>query len=551
MIKKILNGQTKSITLASFILGVAYLGSAALGLLRDRFLASRFGAGDELDIYYSAFRIPDLVAMLLIMGAVSAVIIPVFSQYFTRSKEEAWEFLSALLNLFLISLISVSIILVIFAPYLISLIAPGFSEEKKALAVELTRIMFLSPILLGISNIISGVLQVFHRFFVSALAPLMYNLGIICGILFFFPAIGITGLAWGVVFGGLLHLLIQIPALFSSGFNYKKVSFLSHPGVPKVIKLMVPRSLGLAAGQINLIIITAIASAIPGSIAVFNLANNLSALLIGLVGISFSTAVFPALSLAFSRKAKEEFSHKFSLAFRQILFLIIPLSCLFFILRAQIVRIVLGAGQFGWTDTRLTAACLGIFSLGLFAQSLILLISKTFYAAHNTKTPAIISCLAVTFNATLAIFFFWLLRSPNYFYNLIKNFLDLEDLEIGVVGLSLAFSVSAIFQFILLLYFLYKKYGGLKLNEVFFSLQKILFATLIMVPFAYVTIRSIALFSVDTNKFIGIFFQTTLTVFLSLAVYIGTSFFLRSPELLMFKSSLKRMFSKRNIPNSK
>ena len=544
MIKKILNGQTKSITLASFILGVAYLGSAVLGLLRDRLLASHFGAGDELDVYYAAFGIPDFVALLLIMGAVSAVVIPVFSEYFARSKEEAWKFLSALLNLFLISLISVSIILVIFAPYLISLIAPGFSEEKKALAVELTRIMFLSPILLGISNIISGVLQIFHRFFVTALAPLMYNFGIICGILFFVPVIGIQGLAWGVVFGGFLHFLIQLPALISSGFQYKKISFLSHPGIPKTLTLMIPRSLGLAAGQINILVIIRLASAVSGSIAVFNLANNLTSLLIGLIGISFSTAVFPTLSLAFSREARGDFTRNFSLAFRQIIFLIIPLGCLFFILRAQIVRIVLGAGKFGWIDTRLTAACLGIFSFGLFAQALILLVSKTFYATHNTRIPALISFATVILNACLSLLFVWLLSFQNIFHHFFESFLKLQGIEkIAIVGLALAFSLSGIFQFILLLFSLYKKLGDLNFRTIWLSFQKIAVATVFMAIFAYFMLRLLASVPfINTDTVIGLLLQGGFASLFSLLAYIIVSFSLRSPELLMFLSSLKRRF---------
>lgn len=545
MIRNLLNGQTKNITLASFILGGAYFGSAILGLFRDRLLASRFGAGDELDIYYAAFRIPDFVAMLLIMGAVSAVIIPVFSEYLTRSKKEAWEFVSALFNLFLLLLISVSIILVIFTPYLISLIAPGFSGEKKELAIILTRIMFLSPILLGISNIISGILQVFHRFFATALAPVMYNIGIISGILFFVPKIGISGLAWGVVFGGFLHLLIQLPALFYSGFQYKRISFLTHSGIPKTIRLMAPRSLGLAAAQINLIVITAIASTlISGSIAIFNLANNLSYLLIGLVAIPFSTAVFPSLSLDFSRGAKEKFLEKFALVFRQVLFLIIPTSALFFILRAQIVRIVLGAGQFGWVDTRLTAACLGIFSLGLFAQGLIFLVSKTFYAAHNTKIPALISLATIIMTTGLSFLFVWLLGFANVFSSFIESFLKLEGLEsIRIIGLALAFSLTGILQFILLLTFLCKKFGDLKLQKIWQSFQKIFLATILMIISTYLVLY-LANNLVDTHTLVGLFIQTILAGLLGFLIYLGLTAFLKSPELLTVFDSFKRRFKK-------
>ena len=254
------------------------------------------------------------------------------------------------------------------------------------------RIMFLSPIILGASNMISGILQVFHRFLVTALAPLLYNFGIIIGILFFVPRFGLQGLAWGVVFGGVLHLLIQLPAFIFFGFKYKSNFNYKDPGVVKTIKLMVPRSLGLGAGQLNTIATTAIASTLlAGSIAVFNLANNLSSILVNAVAVSVSTASFPSMSMAFLKDENEEFLRKFSSIFRQIIFLTIPISLLLLILRAQIVRVVLGSGKFGWADTKLTTACLGILALNLIAQAFILFLSKTFYAAHNTKIPAIIS----------------------------------------------------------------------------------------------------------------------------------------------------------------
>ena len=200
MYNHIFNSKTKTITSAAGILAAASLISGFLGLFRDRLLAGSFGAGDELDIYYAAFRIPDFISMVLIMGAISAAIIPIFSEYLVRSHEQAWRFFSNLVNLFFISLIVVSAILIIFVPQILSVIVPGFIGDKKESAVLLTRIMFLSPILLGISNIISGILRVFKRFLVTSLAPIMYNLGIIFGIMFFVPLMGLKGLAWGVVF---------------------------------------------------------------------------------------------------------------------------------------------------------------------------------------------------------------------------------------------------------------------------------------------------------------------------------------------------------------
>ncbi|GAH60793.1 unnamed protein product, partial [marine sediment metagenome] len=179
MFKNILNIQTKNITSAAFVLAGAFFISILLGLIRDRLLARNFGLGFELDIYYAAFRIPDFISMVLIMGAIGAAIIPIFSEYLVKNREEAFKYFSNLLNLFLIFLILICGILFIFAPNLVSLIAPGFSSESKELTILLTRIMFLSPIFLGISNIISGILRVFQRFLITSLAPIMYNLGII------------------------------------------------------------------------------------------------------------------------------------------------------------------------------------------------------------------------------------------------------------------------------------------------------------------------------------------------------------------------------------
>lgn len=457
--RNILNLQTKNITLAALILGIASLTSALLGLFRDRLLAGKFGAGDELDIYYAAFRIPDFISMVLILGAISAAIIPVFSEYLVRSKGEALKFLSNLLNLFLVFLIIICSILFIFAPQLVSLIAPGFSDEKKDLTVLLTRIMFLSPILLGISNIISGILRVFRRFLITSLAPIMYNLGIILGILFFVPQIGIQGLAWGVALGGFLHLLIQGPVLFRIGFKPQWILNILDPGFIKALKLTIPRSLGLAASQINLIVIIAIASTLTaGSIAIFNLAESLSRPLLTLIGVSFSVAAFPTLSLAFSKKDKEKFNQTFSSTFYKILFLIIPLSFLLFLLREQFVKIILKVGEFSLADARLTAACLGMFCLGIFAQSLALLIAKAFYAMHNTKIPAFASVASMFVNIGLCLLFIKFLSFPNFFQENLINFLNLQNLEnIKVIGLPLALSISAIFQFIILLGLFYQR----------------------------------------------------------------------------------------------
>ena len=535
---KLLNIQTKSVGMASIILGGCYIASALLGLLRERLLAGRLGAGNELDAYYAAFTVPDFVALILVFGAISAAIIPIFTGYLQNSKEEAWEYVSALLNVFLTCLIVICSVFIIFAPFFVQIIAPGFSPEKQATTAMLMRIMFLSPIILGISNIVSGILQVFHRFLVTALAPLMYNLGIILGILFFVPWFGLIGLAYGVVLGGLLHLAIQVPALLHSGFKFQASSFklqgFTHPGVWKTLKLMVPRSLGLGAGQINTIATTAIASTLlTGSVAVFNLANNLSNMVISVMAVSLSTAIFPSLSRAYLQDTKTEFEHKFSGAFLQLLFLTVPAGVLLFILRAQVVRVLLGTGRFDWMATRLTAACLGVFAIGLCFQGLIFLLSKTFYAAHNTKIPALVSGVTVAFNIVMSLFFVWLLSLHGTFYGLVQAWLKLQGIEnISVVGLALSFTITGIAEALLLLLLLYKYYKVFRLRTLLVSLSKIIIAAAAAAPAALLVRQGLIIFNiVHLQTFLGVFLQLIISGIAGSATYLLVAYLLHSQEL--------------------
>ncbi len=528
MYRKLLHSEIKTINAAAYILAGSSLISGLLGLLRDRFLAGSFGAGNELDVYYVAFRIPDFVSMVLVMGAISAAIIPIFSSYLAKSKEEAWQYLSNLINVFLYALIVISVILIIFVPQLLTLIAPGFSGAKKEAAVSLTRIMFLSPILLGISNILSGVLRVFKKFLVTSLAPILYNIGIIIGIIFFVPSMGLTGLAWGVVLGAFLHFLIQLPVLFKLGFVFKTKFKLLDPGVLRTIKLTIPRAIGLAAGQINLIVITAIGSTLAvGSIAIFNLANNLRNLPITLIAVSFSTAAFPFLAVYFSRNEKDKLIQEFSNVFRKILFFIFPISALFFLLRVQIIRIILGTGEFSWADTQLTAACLGIFSIGIFTYALSMLVSKTFYAFQNTRIPAIVTLATVALNIALCYFFIQILNFNNVFQRFIINILDLDKIEQNsVIGLPLALLVSGVFQLVVLLILLYKTIGDFRCKEIGEAVLKISAST-VLLSLACYFVRQLTASYVNMNSFIGIFTQATLATLAGTAIYLISSYLLK------------------------
>jgi len=528
--------QTKGIGITAMILAVSAFISGLLGLIRDRVLAGQFGAGQDLDIYFAAFRIPDFVFGVLIVAGISAIFLPLFSEYFNQGADQGWKFASNLLNCFLILLIVICLILVIFTPLLVEFVAPGFNIEQKHLLISLTRIMFLSPIFFGLSSIFSNIANYFNRFLFFSLAPILYNLSIIFGVLFLTPIFGLYGLVYGVILGAFLHWLIQIPAVKISGFKYFPIFNFQSPEIKKSFKLMFPRIIGATASHLNLIVITAIASTLNvGSITVFQFANNLQALPIVLIGSSFALASFPVLSRSWANGQKDEFLQKFSLIFRQILFLIIPASFLIFLIRAQIVRIVLGTGEFGWWETRLTAASLGIFSFGIFALALIPFLSKIFFSFQNTKTPTKIGLCSVGLNIILCFLFVWLLSFSNFFQKFIINFLDLYNInDVAVIGLVLAVSVSAIFQFFLLLFFLKKEISQINLQEIWQSFIKIILASFLMSIFTYLTLHLVGNM-VDMKTFLGVFLQIFLASLVGIFVYFITTYFLKSQELKLIK----------------
>lgn len=333
----------------AIIIGFFSVVSKLIGLLRDRLLASTFGASGELDVYYAAFRLPDFVFNTLVLGALSAAFIPVFLEWWNKDKETSWKITNTLITVLTVVLTISAVIMWIFAEPLMRIIAPGFNFEQHLLTVNLTRIILPSIVIFGISNVISGLLNIFKRFIVYSLAPIMYNLGIVTGIIFFVPRLGVQGLAWGVLLGALLHLLIQLPSAFKIGWHFQFNWQLNFAPVQQVIKLMIPRTLGLAVGQINQVVFTILASTMAaGSLAVFNLANNLQSVPIGILGVSMAVAAFPVLSEAWAKQENGNFAICLAVSLRRILFVVIPFSVLLILLRAQIVRVFFGAGNFDW-----------------------------------------------------------------------------------------------------------------------------------------------------------------------------------------------------------
>lgn len=548
MIKRFFNSQTKTVTFAAGLLSLSALVSRFLGLIRDGLLAGHFGAGIETDIYFAAFRIPDFVYNFIIVGGITIAFLPLFSEYHAKDEKKSWEMTNNLLNVFFVFLIAASAVFFIFTPWLMKIITPGFSPENLKTVSALTRLMFLSPIFFGISSIFSGILHYFNRFLVYSLAPVLYNIGIIVGILFFAPYFGIIGLGMGVVLGSFLHLAIQIPSVLLCGFKYKTVFNFKNPALREIFRLMIPRSFSIGAQQLNLFIITGIASTlVSGSIAIFNFSNNIYHIPIGIFGTSFAIASFPVLSKAWAEGKKKEFFEKFRSTFCQILFFVIPASAFIFLLRAELVRVVLGSlgpGKFDWYATQLTAASLGIFSISIVASSLISFVCRVFFSFKDTKTPTLITGLGVILNIFLSFYLTKSLQESNAFRDFLVKSLDLQGLNnISVIGLALAFSLAAVFQFALLLIFLYKKVGDFDIKEILKSIEKILLATFLSSLFAYFFRLSVNIY-LDLQTFKGVFLQGFSVGLAAIIIYLLICFLLKSEELKIIKSSVLKQFSK-------
>lgn len=418
-------------TSAAAILIFTTLLSNIFGLIRDRFFAQKITT-DLLDTYFAAFRVPDLIFNVLILGTISAAFIPVFLEYKTnKGQAAAWEIVSLTLNLIILVMIGLAILLFLLMPILMPLIVPEFSIDKQSLTVYIARILLIQPILFGISYLFSGVLNALKRFLVYSLAPLIYTLAIILSTVIFAPEYGVKALAYGVVAGSFLHMSIQFLAAFKIGFRWQGNFKFNHPAIKEIIKLMLPRSIGLGALQITLLVFTAIASSLdPGSVTIYNFADNIQTMPTAVFGLSFITALYPTISEQIAEKKFHQMVDYVWRGIRYLLFIMVPASLGLILLRTEIVRLILGSGHFfDWEATVNTANTLGLFSVSLFAQAIGVLLARSFYATQDTKTPTITNVLSYII-AIIAAFVF----SP----------------KLGVMGLALAFSIGAIVNLLLL-----------------------------------------------------------------------------------------------------
>lgn len=518
MIKKILSKESSSVTSAAFVIATATLASKFLGVFRNFIFAKEFPTSD-LDIYYAAFRIPDFIFNIIVLGALSAGFIPVFTRLIAKKREEeAYRATNNILNILFILLSLLTLVSIIFTPQIVDLMTPGFDATKKQQTIELTRIMFLSPIFMLLSSITSGILQSYKRFFIYSLSPIFYNLGIIFGAEFLAKEFGLIGLAWGVVLGSFLQFIIQLPTTRRLGFRYKLIIDTKSQEIRTIIRIMIPRLLTLIVSQINLLFITIIASTLTaGSLAVFNLANDLQSFPLGIFAISFAIACFPTLSELGDQSHKKRFGEVLISTAKQILYLVIPVSVILVMLRAQIVRVILGHGEFGWEETIMTINALQIFCFSLFAQALIPLLSRSFWALHDSKTPFLSSFISASINIFLAI-----ILTPKF----------------GLYGLIWSFSISSTLN-ALMLFILISKKAEIEYRLFYKTILNISLSAIAGGSVTYATLYLIEPL-LDTHTSLGIMSQGIIAGIAGTVFYLFSTWAFNIEEFHKLKSAFQR-----------
>ena len=556
MVRKIFSIIEKEISgvhNAAYLLGVFALLSQCLALVRDRMLAHNFGAGAILDVYYSAFRIPDFIFASVASLVSISVLIPFLAHLMEKDKGEdnveTKHFLNTLFSAYLLLMIVVSAIAFVLLPYISYLIVPHLADESlRGEFITISRILLIQPIALGISNLFGSITQLTRRFFLYALSPLLYNASIILGIIFLSPYFGLEGIIFGVVFGSILHFAIQIPYITSLGL-IPKFSFDHHfKDLKKVTLLSLPRTLTLSLNSLELIFITFYASfMVEGSISIFNLSLNLQSVPFAIIGVSYSLAAFPTLSRLFSSGEKSKFFEQVSVAARHIVFWSFPVSVLFIVLRAQIVRTILGSGNFNWDATRLTAAALSLFVISLIGQSLELLFIRAYYATGNTKKPLIINLISSVLTIGLPFVFIVLWKMFPVFGYFIETLFKVNGIPGSIVlTLPLGYSVGTIINMIMLWVSFNKDFGG-SLKGLFRTFFHSFGVSIIMGFVAYLSLGTLSHFF-NTSTVLGIFLQGLIAGIIGIITGVGLFSLLKSPELKeIFEIIPRKIFKTKNV----
>lgn len=542
VLKKIFTKETAGLHQAAFLLGAFALLSQLLALIRDKLLAASFGGSGMLDTYYAAFRIPDFLFVTLGSVVSLTILIPFLAAVYHRGEKETRVFIDSIFTVFLISIVFVSVIIFFSTSFLVKYLFPGFTIIQAEEVVSLTRILLASPILLGISNLFGSLTQSKGRFFVYAISPIFYNAGIIFGVLALSPKLGLSGLAYGVILGACMHMLVQIPSVLHLNLFPRFIVNPDFEAIKKVLGASVPRTITLSLSHIAVFFLLAIASLMSsGSITVFSFAFNIQSVPLSIFGVSYSLAAFPALSKLFASGEKELFVSKILSSAQHIAFWAIPCSVFFIVLRAHLVRLVLGAGQFSWNDTKLTAALLALFSISLVFQCFILLFVRALYASGASGKPLAISIVSGATTVLSSFIFYYLFEYVPQFRFFFESIFSLADVPGSeAMMLALGFTVGSILDSGLLWLLAAKEWKGFS-KPLFTSIYRITASSIIGGFFSYSTLYILGLYySLET--FLEVLSQMLVAALVGVIVFVCLMILLKAEELWQITSLFKRKF---------
>ena len=444
---------------------LAFIASNVVGLLAKTLTARAFGTGFESSAFFAANRFSEILFNLVAGGALGSAFIPVFTGLLaTDKRRRAWELASAIANLVTAILVLLSLLTLVFSRQVVQyILAPGFPEAQVILAAQLLRVQILSSMIFGLSGLAMGILNAHQHFLLPALAPALYQLGWIFGILVLSPAMGIFGLAWGVVIGSALHLLVQIPRLMRLPERRFTLSFGLHlPEVRDVARLMGPRLLGVAVVQLNFLLNTFLASyQSEGAITAISLAFPLMLMPEAAIAQSIAIAALPTFSAQVAKNRLNEMRTSLSAAIRMVLLLSIPAEIGLLLLRKPVVRMLYQGQSFSAQSSELVAWALLWYALGLVGHSVLEIISRAFYALHDTRTPVLVGIGAMTLNLALSVLF-------------VEVFKWVGWMPHG--GLALANSTATVLESILLLTLMARRLKGLEKGRILLALLKTLLA---------------------------------------------------------------------------
>jgi len=533
---------------AAFWLAAFSILSQILAFLRDRLLAYFFGAGHALDVYYASFEVPDLIFATAASLVSASILVPFFTKWGNKSEEDLKKYEDSIFSSFFLFISFCSVVAWFAMPYLITFFFKGFDPEASAKVITFSRVLLLSPFFLGLSNFFGSIAQYEKRFVLYSLSPLLYNIGIIFGTLIGAKSFGVEAVIYGVVIGAFLHLIIQVIWVYRSGNGPKFVTNLDLKEIKKTFLLSVPRTISLSASSLVGSIFVAIASKFPeGSIAAYTFSFNLQSVPLVIIGSSYSLAAFPTLAGHFIKKELSAIGVCISSGIRHIIFWSLPITALFVVLRAHIVRVILGSGAFSWSDTRITAAALALFVISVVFQNIQLFLTRAHYAFGKTRLPLFINLGNAILTVILAFVFSLYFSPEGTFFSNISRLLKVDGLvRVAVLGLPIAFSIGATFSAILLWQFLEKEIKHSSIKPILICFRDSLLNALLIGATTSFALRFFDdVFSLDYA--FGVFMQAFISGMIGIAVGVAFLLIIRNMELKEILDSMKSKFKK--IPN--